>query len=266
MNPVMVDLGIIKIYYYSVMILIGMVIGIFLIYKALTKKGFSEDFITDLMFYTIIFGILGARIYYVLFNLPYYSKNILEIFEIWNGGLAIHGGIIGGLLWIVYYCKKKNVNILKITDVLCVSLILAQAIGRWGNFFNGEAHGAVTTLEHLQSLGIPKFIINGMYINGNYYLPTFYFEFLLDIGLFIILILVRKYVKNPKNGLLTGLYFSIYSIGRFFIEGLRTDSLMLGNLRIARVISIILFLIGLFLIFYKQKDTRTNRLKKALDN
>ena len=105
-----------------------------------------------------------------------------------------------------------------------------------------------------------------MYINGNYYLPTFYFEFLLDIGLFIILILVRKYVKNPKNGLLTGLYFSIYSIGRFFIEGLRTDSLMLGNLRIARAISIILFLIGLFLIFYKQKDTRTNRLKKALDN
>ena len=105
-----------------------------------------------------------------------------------------------------------------------------------------------------------------MYINCNYYLPTFYFEFLLDIGLFIILILVRKYVKKPKNGLLTGIYFSIYSIGRFFIEGLRTDSLMLGNLRIARVISIILFLIGLFLIFYKQKDTRTNRLKKALDN
>ena len=235
MNPVMVDLGIIKIYYYSVMILIGMLTGAFLIYKTLLKKGFSEEFITDLIFYTIIFGILGARIYYVLFNLPYYSKNILEIFEIWNGGLAIHGGIIGGVLWIVYYCKKKNVNILKITDVLCISLILAQAIGRWGNFFNKEAHGAITSLEHLQSLHIPKFIINGMYINGNYYLPTFYFEFLLDIGLFIILILVRKYVKNPKNGLLTGLYFSIYSIGRFFIEGLRTDSLMLGNLRIARV-------------------------------
>lgn len=85
---------------------------------------------------------------------------------------------------------------------------------KMGNFFNKEAHGAITSLEHLQSLHIPKFIINGMYINGNYYLPTFYFEFLLDIGLFIILILVRKYVKNPKNGLLTGLYFSIYSIGR----------------------------------------------------
>ena len=117
MNPVMVDLGIIKIYYYSVMILIGMLTGAFLIYKTLLKKGFSEEFITDLIFYTIIFGILGARIYYVLFNLPYYSKNILEIFEIWNGGLAIHGGIIGGVLWIVYYCKKKNVNILKITDI-----------------------------------------------------------------------------------------------------------------------------------------------------
>ena len=98
MNPVMVDLGIIKIYYYSVMILIGMLTGAFLIYKTLLKKGFSEEFITDLIFYTIIFGILGARIYYVLFNLPYYSKNILEIFEIWNGGLAIHGGIIGGVL------------------------------------------------------------------------------------------------------------------------------------------------------------------------
>ena len=163
MNPVMVDLGVIKIYYYSVMILIGMLTGAFLIYKTLLKKGFSEEFITDLIFYTIIFGILGARIYYVLFNLPYYSKNILEIFEIWNGGLAIHGGIIGGVLWIVYYCKKKNVNILKITDVLCISLILAQAIGRWGNFFNKVAHGAITSLEHLQSLHIPKFIINGMY-------------------------------------------------------------------------------------------------------
>lgn len=265
MNPIMLDLGVIKIYYYSVMILLGMIIGVYLIYKELKKRGFSEDFITDLLFYTIVFGIIGSRIYYVLFNISYYSKHFIEIFEIWNGGLAIHGAIIGGLLWIIYYCKKKDVNILKITDVICVSLILAQAIGRWGNFFNGEAHGTITTLNHLQSLGIPKFIINGMFIEGNYYLPTFYFEFLWDLIVFITLILVRKFYKKQKNGLLTGIYFSMYSLGRFFIEGLRTDSLMLVNLRIAQIVSMLLFIIGLILIFYKEKDTRINRLKKKYE-
>ena len=188
MNRYIFTIGNFKLEWYSVLIIIGAMIGITMILKEAKRYKFSTDFVFNMLFWAIIFGIIGARVYYVLFNLPYYSKNILEIFEIWNGGLAIHGGIIGGVLWIVYYCKKKNVNILKITDVLCISLILAQAIGRWGNFFNKEAHGAITSLEHFQSLHIPKFIINGMYINGNYYLPTFYFEFLLDIGLFIILI------------------------------------------------------------------------------
>lgn len=260
MNPIAVDLGYIKIYWYSITMLTAILVGSIMVYKTLRKKGYSEDFITNLLFYGIICGIIGARIYYVLFNLSYYLSNPLEIIEIWNGGLAIHGAIIGGLIWFIYYCKKHDVDILKITDVACISLILAQAIGRWGNFFNNEAHGTITTLSNLKDLYIPNFIINGMYIDGNYYIPTFYYEFLWNLLGFIILLLVRKYYKKLKIGQLTGLYFMWYSFARFFIEGMRTDSLMFGPLRIAQVVSILLFIFGSFLVFYKRKDTRMNRL------
>lgn len=262
MNPIFIDLGFIKIYWYSVTLLIAILLGSFLLYRELKHQKFTDEFIVDLIFYTIIFGLVGARIYYVLFNLSYYLKYPIEILEVWNGGLAIHGGIIGGFIFIYYYCRKNKVNVLKITDVFAISIIIAQAIGRWGNFFNGEAHGGITTLSTLKNYLVPQFIINGMYINGNYYLPTFYFEFIWNIIGFIILILIRKYYKKIKVGNLTGIYFMWYSVGRFFIEGLRTDSLMLGNLKIAQVVSIFLFIIGIALIFYRKKDSRVERLKK----
>lgn len=174
---------------------------------------------------------------------------------VWHGGLAIHGGLIGGSIALIYKCRKEKISFLKIMDMAAPAVIIAQAIGRWGNFFNSEAHGPATTLNALQSLYIPDFIIKGMKINGTYFHPTFYYECIWNIIGFIILILIRKYKKQKKDGMLLGIYLMWYSFARFFIEGLRTDSLMFFNIKIAQVVSIILFALGIYLTFLK-KDSK----------
>jgi phosphatidylglycerol:prolipoprotein diacylglycerol transferase len=146
------------------------------------------------------------------------------------------------------------------TDLVVPSLIIAQAIGRWGNFFNSEAHGPVTTLDNLQSMKfIPEFVINGMKIDGIYYHPTFFYESIWCILGFVVLLVLRKFLKNLKSGQLTCVYLIWYGIGRFFIESLRTDSLMLFGLKAAQIVSLLMIIIGIILfivlIFYKRKDT-----------
>jgi len=255
MNPV-IDLGFISIHYYSLFIFLAIIIGGQIVISEAKKFGFSEDFIVNLLFVSIIIGILGARIYFVLFNLDYYISRPLEIFEFWKGGLAIHGGIIAALIFIIIYLRKKKVNVLLILDFIVIGLIIGQAIGRWGNFFNGEAHGPETTLAYLQDMFVPEFVINGMNIGGTYYIPTFFFESLWCLLGFVILLLFRKFGKN-KVGMLTSLYLVWYGIGRFFIEGLRTDSLMLINLKIAQFVSLTMIISGVILFIWcyrKNKD------------
>lgn len=249
MERVALDLGIIQIYWYSILIFLGVLVACLLIYSESQRRGIDKEFILNLAFNTIIFGIIGARLYYVLFNWGYYSKNLFEILETWNGGLAIHGGIIFGSICVIYNCKKNHVEILKMLDIIVVGLIIAQAIGRWGNFFNSEAYGAVTSLKALQATGIPNFIIKGMFILGEYRQPTFFYESIWNVMGFLALLLIRKY-PYLKTGQLTGLYFIWYSVVRFFIEGVRTDSLMLGKIRVAQFTSIILFIVGVILINY----------------
>ncbi len=261
MDGILLDLGIIKIHWYSVTMFLAMLVGAFLFYKEAKKNKFSEDFIVNLIFYGIIWGLVGARIYYVIFNLDYYLKYPVEIIEVWNGGLAIHGAIIGGALWFIYYSKKKNVSLFKLFDMTAPALIIAQAIGRWGNFFNQEAHGGVVLKETLEKFLIPNFIIEGMNINGLYYHPTFYYESLWNVLGFILLIFLSKKLKL-RTGQLTGIYFVWYSFIRFFIESMRTDSLMIGSIRVAQLVSILLFVFGLILIFYKKEDTRINRYRE----
>ena len=186
---------------------------------------------------------------------PYF--NLLEIFAIWNGGLAIHGGIIAGLLFIIYYCKKNKVNILEILDIIVVGLIIAQAIGRWGNFFNSEAYGPITTAEHLSSLGIPNFVINGMYILGEYRQPTFFYESVWCVFGFCAMLLVRNY-KYLKIGQLTSFYLIWYGIIRFIIEGMRTDSLMLGPIKMAQIVSIVFIISGIILFIKVRKSGQEN--------
>ena len=259
MNPEIFSIGSFSVRWYSVLILIGIIIAVILAEKESKKFKFEKDFVFDLAFWAIIFGIIGARLYYVIFNFELYKNDILGIFKVWNGGLAIHGGILAGLVTLIIYCKRKNVKILRVTDIAVPSLIIAQAIGRWGNFFNSEAHGPVTTLANLKDLFIPSFIIEGMNINGVYYHPTFYYESLWCILGFIVLLLVRKFYKSLKCGQLTGIYLMWYGVGRLFIESLRTDSLMLGNLKVAQLVSIAMILIGLLMFIY----LCFNRLKKG---
>ena len=244
MNPIMFSIGSIDIRWYSVLILVGALIGIGILLKEAKRFDISSDFIINLSFYTLIFGIIGARLYYVLFNFEMYKDDLLSILKIWNGGLAIHGGLIAGFITIVLYCKRYNVRFLKIMDMAAPGIIIAQAIGRWGNFFNSEAHGAVTTLATLKNMLIPDFVIEGMNIGGFYYHPTFYYEFLWCVAGFILLVILRRR-KYLKVGQLTSTYFMWYSAGRFFIESLRTDSLMLGGFKVAQLVSVLLFLIAL---------------------
>lgn len=252
MNRVALDLGIIQIYWYSICIFLAALAACTVIYLESKKRKIDTDFITNLAFNTIIVSIIGARAYYVLFNLDYYSANPIEILEIWNGGLAIHGGIIAGSLFVIYYTKKNMENTLKIFDIIVVGLILGQAIGRWGNFFNQEAYGAITSVEKLHSIGIPNFIINGMYILGAYRQPTFLYESIWNLFGFIALLIIRRY-PYLKDGQISGIYLIWYSVARFIIEGMRSDSLMLGSFKIAQIVSLILMLIGIVLFIYYKK-------------
>lgn len=269
MNKILLDLGFIEIRWYSVIILIAILSASYIILKEAKKKGFNEDYINNLFFYTIIFAIIGARLYYVAFNFQEYQNDLLGIIRIWEGGLAIHGGIIGGLLFIIYYTRKYKVNTLLLLDIIVVGLILGQIIGRWGNFMNQEAYGPITTYETLKSLHIPEFIINGMKINGTYYHPTFLYESLLNLIGLILLLLIRK-LKYTKVGYLTGIYLIWYGIVRIFIESLRQDALMLGPIKIAQLVSIIMIIIGLIIIIKNRtkskfennyKEARTNEIK-----
>lgn len=253
MNPIMVTLGNIEIRWYSVLILVGACLGIALAMREARKFHIGDDFMFNMAFWSIIFGLVGARIYYVIFNWEMYENNLLDILKVWNGGLAIHGGILFGAIALIVYCKKNYKNVFKIMDISTASLILGQAIGRWGNFFNGEAHGMATSLTSLKNMLIPDFIIKGMKIGGIYYQPTFYYEFIWCLLGFIVLMIVRR-MKYTKVGQQTCIYFMWYSVGRFFIEAMRTDSLMLGAFKMAQIVSIILFVIflGIFMIISRK--------------
>ena len=254
MNRVAFNIFGFNVYYYSLCILLGVIVAYILITREGKKQGLPKEFISDLIFYTLIIGILGARVYYCAFNLDYYLANPSEILKIYNGGLAIHGGVIAGLIFVYFYTKKKNVSFIKILDIVAPAVIIAQSFGRWGNFFNQEAHGGITTYQNLKNMHIPEFIINGMHIEGKYYYPTFFFESIWCLIGFIILMFVRRN-KNLRKGFQIGFYFIWYGIGRFFIEVLRTDSLMFFNLKIAQIVSLIGIIIGIIIIV-------TNRNKK----
>ena len=254
MNRVAFNIFGFNVYYYSLCILLGVIVAYILITREGKKQGLTKEFTSDLIFYTLIIGILGARVYYCVFNLDYYLANPSEILKIYNGGLAIHGGVIAGLIFVYFYTKKKNVSFIKILDIVAPAVIIAQSFGRWGNFFNQEAHGGITTYQNLKNMHIPEFIINGVHIEGKYYYPTFFFESIWCLIGFIILMIAKRN-KNLRKGFQIGFYFIWYGIGRFFIEALRTDSLMFFNLKIAQIVSLVGIIIGIIIIV-------TNRNKK----
>ncbi|QFM64669.1 prolipoprotein diacylglyceryl transferase [Staphylococcus aureus] len=249
-DPVAFNLGPLSVRWYGIIIAVGILLGYFVAQRALVKAGLHKDTLVDIIFYSALFGFIAARIYFVIFQWPYYAENPSEIIKIWHGGIAIHGGLIGGFIAGVIVCKVKNLNPFQIGDIVAPSIILAQGIGRWGNFMNHEAHGRSVSRAFLEQLHLPNFIIENMYINGQYYHPTFLYESIWDVAGFIILVNIRKHLKLGETFFL---YLTWYSIGRFFIEGLRTDSLMLtSNIRVAQLVSILLILISISLIVYRR--------------
>lgn len=252
-DPIAFKLGPFSVAWYGIIIVTGMILSISLIIKEAEKRDLTEDFIVDTAFWAIPIGIIGARIYYVLFELDVYLQDPIRIFYIWEGGIAIYGGIIAGLLVVYYRAKKAEVPFLLLTDVLAPYILLGQAIGRWGNFINQEAHGGEVSRQFLEKLFLPEFIIEQMHIKGSYYHPTFLYESIWNlIGMFLI-ISIRKKEKFLIRGEASAAYIAWYGLGRFFIEGMRTDSLYIGPFRVSQVLSLFMVLGGIAFIYYQRK-------------
>lgn len=252
-DPVAFDIFGWPIRWYGIFIGAAILLALTFASRDFRRKGWDEEFILDSAVWTILIGFIGARVYYVLFELDYYLQNPGEILQIWNGGIAIYGGVIAGGLTLYFYAKSKKMDPLFVTDTVAPYLLLAQAIGRWGNFVNQEAHGGEVTLEFLQdTLHLPQFIVDGMHIDGAYYHPTFLYESVWNILGVAVLLFVRSRNKTLRIGDTTLLYLIWYSFGRFFIEGLRTDSLWWGPFRVSQVLAAVLF-IGALLIFVARR-------------
>ncbi len=233
MNRVAFSIFGLDIMWYGVLMSLGMILCVLLALKEGKRVNISEDDILNLAIIAIPCGLLGARLYYVIFNWSWYSNHLSEILNFRGGGMAIHGALIGGILAGFVYTKIKKINFFKMADTVMIGIPLGQAIGRWGNYINGEAHGGPTSLPW------------GIMVDGIKVHPTFLYESIWDLGIFIFLWLFRKHKKY--EGQLAIYYLILYSIGRFFIEGLRTDSLMLGPLRMAQVISLTTIIVCLIL-------------------
>ena len=256
-DPIAIALGPLQVHWYGVIIGLAIILALYIAVRETEKRGLDKDVFMDLMLWAIPIAILSARLYYVIFEWNYYSQNPGEIIAIWNGGLAIHGALIGGVITAIVFTKKKKVSFWQLVDIAAPSIILGQAIGRWGNFINQEAHGGEVTRAFLENLQLPEFIINQMYINGAYYHPTFLYESIWNFIGFVLLILLRR--VNLRRGEMFLSYVIWYSVGRFFIEGMRTDSLMLTeSLRMAQTISAVLIIAAVVVLLYRRAKGYSN--------
>ncbi|BAY63275.1 prolipoprotein diacylglyceryl transferase [Calothrix brevissima NIES-22] len=237
----------ITIRWYGLLIASAVLIGVSLSQYLAKRRNVNPDLLSDLSIWLVIGAIPAARLYYVLFQWPEYAQHPERIIAIWQGGIAIHGAILGGLVAALIFAKLKQVSFWQLADLVAPSLILGQAIGRWGNFFNSEAFGDPTNLPW--KLYIPLERRPPEFINNEYFHPTFLYESLWDLMVFALLITLffRSLQGKPrlKIGTLFLTYLAAYSSGRLWIEGLRTDSLMLGPLRMAQVVSLIGITLGL---------------------
>lgn len=234
----------IPIRWYGILIALGVFLAMLVVDRLSKKEGMDENTISQIFFAALFFGIIGARIYYVIFKWDYYKANPGSILNIREGGLAIYGGIIAGLIAIFVYTRIKRISFFRITDILAPGVILAQSIGRWGNFVNQEAYGYPTDLPW------------GLIIDGQKVHPTFLYE---SLGDFIIFIILYKLFSSKKyDGKITYLYMLLYGVLRFFVEGLRQDSLYIGPLRVSQLVSLLLAVAGLLLLFIKAR-TKKNK-------
>ncbi len=246
LDPIIFSWGPITVRWYGVLIAAAMVIGTFLALREVKRRGWSEDNFLNMVLVMLPVSILGARLYYVAFSWSYYADNPSEIIAIWHGGLAIHGGLLAGILVVWFFSHYYGFGFGNTLDVMAPSVVLGQAIGRWGNYFNQEAYGYEVD---------PTKIPWAMFIDGAYRHPTFLYESLWDLLIFVFLLLLRRRKHDLLPGDLILFYMILYSAGRFVIEGFRTDSLMLfGILRVAQVVSLAAVLISIVVLWYRHRN------------
>lgn len=239
-DPIAFSLFGIDVYWYAILIVSGMIMAISLSRKRARNWGYNPEIVDDLALIILPAAIIGARLYYVIFEWENYRGDLSKILDIRSGGLAIHGGIIAAMIVGYIYCRIKKIDFSTMIDIILPTVPLAQGIGRWGNFVNQEAYGGPTDLPW-------ALIVNGQKVH-----PTFLYESIGDILIFLFLYFyVTK--KQKYVGLPTGLYFILYGILRFFVEGLRTDSLYMGSIRVAQLVSIVGILLGFLIIIYSNK-------------
>lgn len=255
-----IEIGPFSIQWYAVCIMTGAVIAYLIGQYHFKKLGYDKEILSDYFVGLLVIGIIGARIWYVIFMWnELYANHPMDIFMITNGGLAIQGGIFTGLIYSYFFFKKREIPFLVAGDAIMPGVLIAQALGRWGNFFNQEAYGSEVSLAFLKSLHLPDFIIDNMYIHGSYYHPTFLYESIgCLIGFFLIIFVVKKIQK--KQGLQFFSYFVWYGFIRYFIEGLRTDSLYVFGLKTAQLVSIGFVIVGIIGIIYCH--TKGNEMMK----
>ncbi len=240
MNPVAFRIFGIEVAWYGILISLGILFGILVATYRAKKEGLYDDIIMDLALVAVPVSVIGSRIYYVLFSWEFYKQNPREILNIRKGGLAIHGAIIAGILVGYLFCRYKKIGFWILADVCAPSIILGQAIGRWGNFINQEAHGGPTNLPW------------GIEIDGVKVHPTFLYESLWNLGVFVFLLYYSD--KKKYDGQIFIFYLILYSVARYLIEGLRTDSLMLGSFRVAQLVSIFSIVIAVIIDLTKRKQ------------
>lgn len=266
LSRIAIKIGGFNIYWYGVFIAIGALLGVSLCLKEAKRTNQSQDLYSDFAFIGIICGICGARIYYLLFH----GDSLLDFFKIRDGGLAIYGGVIGGTLAAIIYSKIKKVNFFKLVDTCIMSVLIGQIFGRWGNFFNREAFGSYT--DSLFAMALKAQQVSGLKINGDTAIyqgnakypvtifnnisyiqvhPTFLYECVWNICLFIIMFIFRKHKKF--DGQLLAMYFIGYGLGRFFIESLRTDQLLILGIPVSMAVSLILVAVGACILVVSKK-------------
>lgn len=257
-GPIIFEIGPIALRWYGLLIASAVLIGVVIAQKLAKLRHINPELVADLSIWLVLGAIPCARLYYVLFQWQEYAQRPEDIIAIWKGGIAIHGAIIGGIIAALIFARLEKLSFWNLADIFAPSLILGQAIGRWGNFFNSEAFGKPTDLPW--KLFIPQ--------ENDYFHPTFLYESLWNIGVFILLINLffwgLKKGEAFKKGTIAFVYLIAYSSGRIWIEALRTDSLMLGSMRIAQIVSIVAILFGIlglcWLYVFKKKlpDFKTN--------
>ncbi|SDL37650.1 prolipoprotein diacylglyceryl transferase [Halarsenatibacter silvermanii] len=253
MDPVAFELRGLSIRWYGIFVTTGILMGLFYVLWQGKKWSYDSEDIIDFLLFGLPITLIGTRLYYVVFNWRYYSNDLRRIIDITSGGLAIHGAIITGILYTFVFVRRRDFDFLEFADLLTPAFLLGLAVGRWGNFANQEAHGGEVSQEFMEIF--PGFIREGMYIEGSYYHPAFFYEFIWNTFVFILLVIYTR-SRFYSRGKVLALGLGLYSLGRFFIEDIRVDSLYLAGIQIARPVSgAILALCLVFFIRDRKGDT-----------